>query len=128
MRAQGPAVTWQGPVLGTLQGYLMARRQQAWEGGGLQQHSFQGTALCHLAASIAWKKATLLYRRLALCMAAHAVKVRLCSGGVQEEPRELPVMQRQQDNLCLGGRPGSALLSLDDCAGSPIHLGMCCAV
>ena len=79
LHAQG-AVACQGPVLGTLQGYMMARRQQPWEGAGLQQPSFQGTALCHLALSIAWKKATLLYRRLALCMAAHAVKVRLCSG------------------------------------------------
>ena len=68
------SVPWQAPVLGTLQGCLMALRRQTWD-DDRHGRGFKAVALKPLAPSIAWKMSSLLYRRLALCMAAHALKV-----------------------------------------------------
>ena len=58
-------------MLGSLQGYLMAAGLQHWQG-------FQALALQSAVPwplDKAWRHCNLLYRRLALFMASHAVKV-----------------------------------------------------
>ena len=58
-------------VLGSLQGYLLTLGLATWD-------QFQDLALKPQARSTGWRHLSLLYRRLAMCLASDALAVR-CS-------------------------------------------------